>query len=139
MISNNDTCTRKTSLNKLTLKELPNRISRIIRLWYLFCSKRVNASLHFLPILLENKFFIVLRFLSFLPVSFLVKRNYLKSTEKSRRIFLPRLTKLCHSIHELHHYFIVIYFTLSIQAIILWRTLNCGQNFGILEWEAIFY
>ena len=36
------------------LKELRNRISRIIRFWSLFCSIRVYASLHFLPILLEN-------------------------------------------------------------------------------------
>ena len=36
------------------LKELRNRISRIIRLRSLFCSIRVYASLHFLPILLEN-------------------------------------------------------------------------------------
>ena len=51
-----------------SLKELRNRISRIIRLWSLFCSIRVYASLHFLLIHLENIFFIVLRFLSFLPV-----------------------------------------------------------------------
>ena len=50
------------------LKELRNRISRIIRLWSLFCSIRVYASLHFLQILLENQFFIILLFLSFLPV-----------------------------------------------------------------------
>ena len=36
------------------LKELRNCISSIIRLWSLFCSIRVYASLHFLPILLEN-------------------------------------------------------------------------------------
>ena len=50
------------------LKELRNRISRIIRVWSLFCSIRVYASQHFLQILVENQFFIVLRFLSFLPV-----------------------------------------------------------------------
>ena len=38
----------------ILLKELRNRISRIIRFWSLFCSIRVYASLHFLPILLEN-------------------------------------------------------------------------------------
>ena len=36
------------------LKELRNRISRIIRLWSLFCSIWIYASLHFLPILLES-------------------------------------------------------------------------------------
>ena len=46
-------------LNTLNLKVLRNRISRIIRLWSLFCSILVYASLHFL---LENIF------LSFLPV-----------------------------------------------------------------------
>ena len=40
--------------NFFSLKELRNRISRIIRLWSLLCSIRVYASLHFLPILLEN-------------------------------------------------------------------------------------
>ena len=50
------------------LKELRNRFSRIIRLWSLFCSIRIYASLHFLLIRLENYFFILLRFLSFLPV-----------------------------------------------------------------------
>ena len=30
------------------------QISRIIRVWSLFCSIRVNTSVHFLPILLEN-------------------------------------------------------------------------------------
>ena len=50
------------------LMELRNRMSPIIRLWSLFCSIRVYTSLHFLPILLENWFFIILRFLSFLPV-----------------------------------------------------------------------
>ena len=50
------------------LKELRNRISRIIRLWSLFCSIRVYASLHFLLIHLENSFFIFLRFLLFLTV-----------------------------------------------------------------------
>ena len=46
-------------LNTLNLKVLRNRISRIIRLWSLFCSILVYASLHFLS---ENIF------LSFLPV-----------------------------------------------------------------------
>ena len=58
----------KKCMDSLTLKVLRNRISRIIRLRSLFCSIRVYVSLHFLPILLENWFFIVLRFLSFLPV-----------------------------------------------------------------------
>ena len=40
--------------NIVILKELRNRITRIIRLRPLFCSIRVYASLHFLPILLEN-------------------------------------------------------------------------------------
>ena len=39
------------------LKELRNRFSRIIRLWSLFCSIRIYASLHFLLIRLENYFF----------------------------------------------------------------------------------
>ena len=60
--------TLRTGNVKSTLKELRNRISRIIRLWSLFCSIRVYASLHFLQILLENQFFIILLFLSFLPV-----------------------------------------------------------------------
>ena len=50
------------------LNELRNCISRIICLWSLFCSIRVCTSLHFLPILLENQFFIILRFLYFLTV-----------------------------------------------------------------------
>ena len=37
-----------------SLKELQNHISRIICLWSLFCSILVYASLHFLPIPLEN-------------------------------------------------------------------------------------
>ena len=37
-------------------KEQRNCISRIIRVWSLFCSMRVYTSLHFLPILLENYF-----------------------------------------------------------------------------------
>ena len=36
------------------LKELRNRILRIIRMWSLFTSKRVYTSLHFSPVLLEN-------------------------------------------------------------------------------------
>ena len=44
----------ETLLKTGVLKELRNRISRIIRLWSLFCSIRVYPSLHFLPILLEN-------------------------------------------------------------------------------------
>ena len=41
---------------KIALKELRNRISHIIRLWSLFCSILVYASLHFLRIHLENYF-----------------------------------------------------------------------------------
>ena len=39
-----------------SLKELRNRISRSIRLWSLFCSTLIYASLHFLLIHLENYF-----------------------------------------------------------------------------------
>ena len=48
-------CTQNEEIH-FSLKELRNRISRIIRLWSLFCSILVYASLHFLPIPLENKF-----------------------------------------------------------------------------------
>ena len=41
---------------KIALKELRNRVSHIIRLWSLFCSILVYASLHFLLIHLENYF-----------------------------------------------------------------------------------
>ena len=41
---------------KKAIKELRNCISRIIRVWSLFCSLWVYTSLHFLPILLENYF-----------------------------------------------------------------------------------
>ena len=44
------------------LKEPRNFISRIIHVWSLFCSIRLFASLYFLPILLENYFFILLCF-----------------------------------------------------------------------------
>ena len=40
----------------VNFKELQNRISRIIRLWSLFCPVRVYASLDFLLIHLENYF-----------------------------------------------------------------------------------
>ena len=40
----------------------------IFRMWSLFCSIRVNLTLHFLPILLEIFLFNVLRFFYFLPV-----------------------------------------------------------------------
>ena len=36
------------------LKEIRNFIPYIIRVWSLFCPKRVYKSLHFLPILLES-------------------------------------------------------------------------------------
>ena len=41
-----------------SLKELRNCIPRIIRVWSLFCSIRVYRGLHFLPIFLENQFFL---------------------------------------------------------------------------------
>ena len=51
-------CQKIKIIQKMTqydyLKELRNRISHIISLWSLFCSIWVYASLHFLPILLEN-------------------------------------------------------------------------------------
>ena len=46
-------CIKSVTLNEV-LKELRNCISRIIRVWSLFCSIRVYTSLHFLPILLVN-------------------------------------------------------------------------------------
>ena len=39
---------------KVMLKELQTCISRIIHVWSLFCSIRVHAGLHFLPIHSEN-------------------------------------------------------------------------------------
>ena len=39
---------------KIMLKELQTCISRIIRVWSLFCSIRVHAGLHFLPIYAES-------------------------------------------------------------------------------------
>ena len=45
---------REPAVRKCSLRELRNRTSRIIRLSSSFCSIRDYASLHFLPILLEN-------------------------------------------------------------------------------------
>ena len=54
--------------NFFSLKELRNRISRIIRLWSLLCSIRLYTRLHFLPILLENyNQFHILRLFDVLP------------------------------------------------------------------------
>ena len=53
----------KTRNFLMRLKELWNCISRIICVWSLLCSLRVSASLHFLPVLLENYFFVFLHFL----------------------------------------------------------------------------
>ena len=47
---------RHSAQCKIALKELRNRISHVIRLWSLFCSILVYASLHFLLIHLENYF-----------------------------------------------------------------------------------
>ena len=52
----------------LNLKELQNCIPRITCVQSLFCSKRVDRGLHFLPILLENQHFVSMNFLCFLPV-----------------------------------------------------------------------
>ena len=58
-----------------SLKKLRNWISHIICVCSLFCSIRVYKYLHFLPILLENYFFVFLGFFCFLPVMYIIRCN----------------------------------------------------------------
>ena len=77
----------------LFLKELQNCILRIIRIWSLFCSIWIYASLHFLLFLLENYFFVFLRLLHFLLVLFGIRFD----------------------LHELHSIFIIIVYIVGVR------------------------